>query len=190
MDHTLYEKVKNIKSADYITFHNFVCNLGISDDVTFLDDDYKQYFKSDGYRLYFSPVVLAEVLLRLKSFIGINTFNYYINYEPIEYDYNLFDLYEAFLKCVSIKPIECTILDTPKECDISYICDGMSISTIENILNLTKNVIIIENLYNTDIIDYIQQKKKDYVISYYMHPNADNPKSSVAILYKNLEMFD
>lgn len=175
-------------SPEYV--EKFICNLGLSDRIDFLSEQYKQYFKSEGFRLYCSPSVLAQVLVRLRPFLNISSFNFYTNIEPIEYDIYINQLFEAFFANSSIKDVECVITDEIAPCDIAYVSENVPIKNISAIIERTKNVIIIENLYDFDKLEVIQSYKNDNVISYYIEEGTDNPKSSVAILFKSLAMFE
>lgn len=175
-------------SPEYV--EKFICNLGLSDQINFLPEQYKQYFKDSGYRLYCSPSVLAHILIRLRPFINVSNFNFYTNIEPIEYDIYFNQLFEAFFSNSSIKDVECVITDEISQCDIAYVSENVPISSIKSIIQNTKNVIIIENLYDFNKLDHLQLYKNDCIISYYVEENTDNPKSSVAILFKSLAMFE
>lgn len=175
-------------SPEYV--EKFICKLGLSDEINFLPTEYKEYFKDTGYRLYCSPSVLAHILVRIKPFINVSSFNFYTSIEPIEYDIYFNQLFQAFFANSSIKDVECIITDEVSPCDIAYISENMPCSCIESIIQNTKNVIIIENLYDFNKLEHIQLYKNNCVISYYVQENADNPKSSVAILFKSLAMFE
>lgn len=186
----LQSKFKSMTDFNPEYVEKFICNLGLSDKIDFLPDSYKQYYKSEGYRLYCSPYVLAHTLIRLRPFLNVSTFNFYIGCEPIEYDIYFNQLFEAFFANSSIKEVECVITDEISQCDIAYVSENVPMGKLRSIIESTKNVIVIENLYDFNKLEQLQQFNNDNVISYYIQEGADNPKSSVAILYKSLAMFE
>lgn len=186
----LQTKFKSMTDFNPEYVEKFICNLGLSDDINFLPASYKEHYKNEGYRLYCSPYVLAHTLIRLRPFLNVSTFNFYINCEPIEYDIYFNQLFEAFFHNSSIKNVECIITDEISQCDIAYVSENVPKGKIGEIIESTKNVIVIENLYDFFKLELLQQYEKDNIISYYIQEGADNPKSSVAIMYKSLAMFE
>lgn len=186
----LQTKFSQMKEFSPTYVENFICELGLSDEIDFLPDNYKKHFKNENFRLYFSPSVLAHTLIRLKPFLNVKSFTFYTTLEPIEYDIYFNQLFQAFFNNSSINEVECIITDEIVQSDISYISENVSNSQLKGIIENTKNVIVVENLYNISRLEEVMKFKKDNVISYYIEENTDNPKTSVAILYKSLAMFE
>lgn len=189
-ENELINKFKSLQTFSPTNVEKLICEFGISDKFNCLPKEYDKYLTDSEDSLYFSPVVLAELLVRLKPFININSLNYYTNIEPISYDLSFNFILSNFIELNSIVQTECAITDEISNCDIAYVTDNIEISKFKDIIDKTKNVIIIEDLHNMERLECIQQFKSLCVISYHVHDGIDNPKSSVAILVKSFEMFE
>jgi len=188
MSTDLKQRFINMNNFLPTTVEQFICDTGLDLSIDFLPSQYEQYKTNNDNALYCSPSVLTQVLIRLKPFFGITRFATYTT-NPTKAVNTMHSFLTTFFDVCCIKPVTSTIEASPNAVvEVAYVTADYS--NIDDIINTTKNAVVIENLNREGIIEKINNYKRNNVLSYYITEDTDNPVTSALVVYKNLAMFE
>lgn len=189
MSLTLKERFQGMNNFLNTYVEQFICDTGLDETIDFLPIEYTKYKRTDGEPLYCHPYILGEVLQRLKGFIGVNSFTTYTKNSTKQIT-STHNFITTFLDVCSVRLVKSQIADNICNSDISYITYNYNLEHLDDIINSTKNVIIVENINRLELIQALDKHRRHNVVSYYYADNTTNPIASVAIIYKDFDMFE
>lgn len=189
MSATLKQRFLGMNNFLNAYVEEFICNTGLDETIDFLPVDYTKHKSANEDALYCHPYILGEILQRLKGFIGVNSFTTYTSNSNKQIT-NTHNFISTFLDVCSVRFVKTSLAKEVIDSDVSYITSDYNLGDIDKVIDHTKNVIIIENINRLELLQILDKHKRHNVISYYHANNTTNPVASIAIVYKDFDMFE